>query len=97
MTIAAKDYSIIGPERAGAIHRGLADAEWYVTPVPRDRMRELMQRRNGPAIRDTLLWFALLGGSGYLAHLSFGTWWMIPAPGPQNPRPYLAAARRRNS
>ncbi len=79
MNIAAKDYSIIGPERASAIHRGLADADWYVTPVPRDRMRELMQRRNGPAIRDTLLWFALLGGSGYLAHLSFGTWWMIPA------------------
>ena len=79
MNIAAKDYSIIGPERASAIHRGLADADWYVTPVPRDKMRELMQRRNGPAIRDTLLWFALLGGSGYLAHLSFGTWWMVPA------------------
>ena len=29
--------------------------------------RDLLARRDGPAIRDTILWFALLGGFGYMA------------------------------
>jgi Na+-transporting NADH:ubiquinone oxidoreductase subunit F len=74
-----RDYSIVGPERKRAFDRGLVDAAWYTTPLEREQLRLLMQRRNGPAIRDTLLWFALLGASGYLAHRSWGTWWMIPA------------------
>ena len=74
-----REYSLVGPERARSVARGLADAQWYTSPVPRDAMQELMVRRNGPAVRDTLLWFALLAGSGYVAHRTFGTWWMIPA------------------
>jgi Na+-transporting NADH:ubiquinone oxidoreductase subunit F len=74
-----RDYSIVGPERQVALERGLADATWYTSPIPREKLRVLMERRNGPAVRDTLLWFALLGSSGYLAHRSWGTWWMIPA------------------
>ena len=79
MNLGTKDYSIIGPERSRAIHRGLATADWYKTPVRRETMRVLMARRNGPAIRDTVLWFTLLGGFGYLAHRTYGTWSMIPA------------------
>jgi Na+-transporting NADH:ubiquinone oxidoreductase subunit F len=75
----ARDYSIIGPQRAHAFESGLVDAKWYTTPLDRDELRQLMQRRNGPAIRDTLLWFALLVGSGLVAHQTWGTWWMIPA------------------
>ena len=67
-----RDYSLVGPERDRAIARGLADAQWYTTPVPRDEMRAFMVRRDGPAVRDTLLWFALLGGSGYLAAKRLG-------------------------
>ncbi len=74
-----RDYSLIGPERSRSIERGLADAQWHTTPVSRETMRALMSRRDGPAVRDTLLWFALLGVSGYVAHRTFGTWWMIPA------------------
>lgn len=79
VNVVTRDYSIVGSERAHALAFGLADATWYVTPVPREEMRSLMQRRDGPALRDTALWFGLLGGFGYLAHLSFGTWWMIAA------------------
>jgi Na+-transporting NADH:ubiquinone oxidoreductase subunit F len=73
-----RDYSIVGPERRLAFERHLVDASWYTTPIEREKLRLLMERRNGPAIRDTLLWFALLAGSGYLAHLAWGTWWMLP-------------------
>ncbi len=79
MNTAPRDYSIVGPQRDRAIENGLADARWYTSPIEREQLRVLMQRRNAPAIRDTLIWFALLGMSGYVAHRSWGTWWMVPA------------------
>ena len=56
----APDYSLTGVNAALAIERGLAEADWYTTSVPKDQMRILLQRRNGPAIRDTFLLFAIL-------------------------------------
>jgi Na+-transporting NADH:ubiquinone oxidoreductase subunit F len=76
---AVRDYSIVGPERERAIDGGLVDAQWYTSPIDHEQLRQLMQRRNGPAVRDTVLWVVLLVGFGYLAHLTWGTWWMIPA------------------
>jgi fatty acid desaturase len=79
MPRATRNYSIVGPENQNARNKGLVDAEWYQCDIPRTRLKELMKRRNGPALRDTLLWFALLIISGYVAYLSWGTWWAIPA------------------
>src|SRR6201999_3407348 len=55
----------------------LAEADWYQCPVPRETMRKLLERRDGPAIRDTLIWFGLLIVSGYLGYQWWGTWWAI--------------------
>lgn len=74
-----KDYSLTGANSQAALESGLAGAEWYRCPIPRKEMKQLMRRRDAPAIRDTLIWFALLGLTGYLAFLSWGTWWAIPA------------------
>ena len=74
-----RDYRLTGPEGTRAEALGLVSADWHLSPVPRKRMKELMQRKDLPAIRDTLLWFALLGLSGWLAHCFWGTWWCIPA------------------
>ncbi|QGQ96108.1 fatty acid desaturase [Paenibacillus psychroresistens] len=74
-----RNYSITGPENQKAQDLGLATADWYATPIPRARMKELMKRRNGPAIRDTIIWFGALALFGYLAYLSWGSWWSIPA------------------
>ncbi|MSR83031.1 MAG: fatty acid desaturase [Candidatus Latescibacteria bacterium] len=73
-----RDYSLTGTETKLAEERGLADAEWYASDVPRQRMRELMQRRDGPAILHTAIWFAVLIGSGVLGYLNWGTWWALP-------------------
>ena len=48
------------PKRPSA--NGLAAAEWYHTDIPRKQMKELMQRSDGPAIRDTMIWLGLLVG-----------------------------------
>ncbi len=71
------DYSLTGENASRAIERGLAEAEWYQCPVPRATMRKLLERRDGPAIRDTLLWFALLFGTGYATWALWGSWWAV--------------------
>src|ERR1700685_3270962 len=40
-------------------------------------MRGLLQRRDGPAIRDTILWFTLILGAGFLTYALWGSWWAI--------------------
>lgn len=74
-----RDYSLTGPENKRAQERGLVTSEWYQSPIPRQKMKELMKRKDGPAIRDTIIWFALLIGAGVLGYYSWGTWWAIPA------------------
>jgi Na+-transporting NADH:ubiquinone oxidoreductase subunit F len=71
------DYSLTGVTSTAAIERGLAEAEWYQSPVPRETMRGLLKRRDGPAIRDTLLWFALIFTTGFLTYKLWGSWWAI--------------------
>ncbi len=75
---AKPDYSLIGENSLRAIELGLAEAEWYQTPVPRAELRKLLKRSNGPAIRDTLIWFSLLGLTAYGTLALWGTWWVIP-------------------
>src|SRR5277367_6495656 len=63
----SKDYSLTGKDTARAIESGLAEADWYSPAVSKEEMRELLTRRDWPGIRDTLLWFALIIGSGWVA------------------------------
>src|SRR5215469_13895537 len=60
-----------------ALAKGLAEATWYKTPVPKATIRELLERRDGPALRDTSLWFILIFASGYWAYHWWGKWWAI--------------------
>ena len=75
--ITKRDYSLVGRDSQLAEEHGLANAQWYSCAIPRPRLKDLMQRRDGPAIRDTLLWFALLAGTGALGYLTWGTWWTV--------------------
>jgi MocE subfamily Rieske [2Fe-2S] domain protein len=71
------DYSLTGEESNRAIERGLAEAEWYQCPVPRATMRRLLERRDGPAIRDTILWFGLIVALGGLTWHLWPSWWAV--------------------
>ncbi len=71
------DYSLTGVNAARAVEKGLAEADWYQCAVPRETMRGLLVRRDGPAIRDTILWFALILGSGFATYALWGSWWAI--------------------
>jgi fatty acid desaturase len=73
-----RDYSLIGPCGELAAEQGLVAAEWYHTDVPRKRMKQLMRRKDGPAIRDTALWLALLAGFGFGGYWFWGSWACVP-------------------
>ncbi len=77
--IRLNDYSLVGQDTTLAIARGLAEATWYVSPVPKEEMRALLQRRDAPALRDTLLWFALLMGCAWAAYRLWqaGSGWAV--------------------
>ena len=72
-----RDYSLTGSETAHALEQQLHDAQWYESPVPREAMRELLERRDDIALRDTALWFGLLLLCGYLGYRWWGTIWAI--------------------
>ena len=75
--IRRSDYSLVGKDTPLALEKGLVEARWYASPVSKAQMRKLLQRRDGPAIRDTLIWFALLFVSGFGGYLLWGTWWTV--------------------
>lgn len=60
MSASNRDYALLGRDAKLAESIGLVSAEWYHTDVPRKVMKDLMQRSDGPAIRDTALLLALM-------------------------------------
>ena len=75
------DYAVAGPASRRAVEAGLVAAEWYHTEVPRRVMKEVMQRRDGPAIRDTLAWaglHVLLAGAGAWLAWTGHPWLSVP-------------------
>jgi fatty acid desaturase len=76
--VGQRDYSLVGPDSRRAVEIGLASAEWYHSEVPRAVMKDLMKRTDGPAIRDTILWFALLIGGAWGGIHFWGTWACVP-------------------
>ncbi|MFJ3371692.1 fatty acid desaturase family protein [Pseudomonas sp. NPDC086251] len=73
-----RDYRLIGPEAAKAAQKGLVSASWYQSPISRKRMKELMQRRDGPALRDTALWLLSMVVTGFGGYWFWGSWACVP-------------------
>ena len=70
-----RDYRLTGVNTALAVEKGLAEADWYSPPVSKAELRKLLERRDGPAIRDTALLAALLLATGYATVALWPTWW----------------------
>ncbi|EJN20456.1 fatty acid desaturase [Pseudomonas sp. GM78] len=73
-----RDYRLTGPEAAKAAQKGLVSANWYQSPIPRKRMKELMQRRDGPALRDTAIWLLAMVATGFGGYWFWGSWACVP-------------------
>ena len=73
-----RDYSLTGRNARRAIETGLTSAEWYHTDVPRHAIKALMQRRDGPAARDTIIWLAAFAASAAGGIYFWDSWWCLP-------------------
>jgi fatty acid desaturase len=73
-----RDYSMLGEDARRAVESGLAAAEWYHTDIPRKEMKDLMQRSNGPAIRDTIILFGSMALFAVIGIYFWPTAWSIP-------------------
>ncbi len=73
-----RDYSLVGQSTQWAVETGLASAKWYHSDVSRKTMKDLMRRSDAIAMRDTILWIALILGSAAGAIAFWGTWWCVP-------------------
>jgi len=73
------EYRLTAESAERARAAGLVNADWYKPAVARPLMKTLMQRSDAAAVRDTVLWYALIAGSGVLAYFALGTAWAIPA------------------
>jgi MocE subfamily Rieske [2Fe-2S] domain protein len=71
------DYSLVGKNSSLAIEKGLAEAKWYASPIPKAQMRKLLERRDGPALLDTGIWFLLIFTSATFGFLAWGSPWAI--------------------
>ena len=69
------DYHLISGAGERAKAAGLVNASWYKCAVPRARMKQLMQREDAQAIRDTVLWYALIIAAGAVLVATWGTAW----------------------
>ncbi len=72
------DYSLTGEAAQRAVEEGLDKIRWYRTDVDKKALKGLMERKDGPAIRDTAIWFLLLGISALAAMELWGTIWCVP-------------------
>jgi fatty acid desaturase len=73
-----RDYSLVGAEAEKAAEAGLVSAKWYAPPISRADLKALMRRDDGPAIRDTIIWFAALIVSGGLGCYFWGSLAAVP-------------------
>ena len=51
---------------------------WYRSALSREQLRALLERRDGPALRDTALLFLLMGLSAYGGIALWGSVWCLP-------------------
>jgi fatty acid desaturase len=73
-----RNYSLLGPDGARAVETGLAAAEWYHTEVPRKVMKDLMQRSDQPAIRDTVILYGCMLTFAAIGITLWPSWWSLP-------------------
>jgi fatty acid desaturase len=74
-----RDYDLVTGVGERARAAGLVNGSWYKSALPRPLLKTLIARSDAPALRDTLIWYALILCAGLLAYLSLGTAWAMPA------------------
>ncbi len=54
------------------------EEQWFSPEVDKKKLKALMRREDGPALRHFGIWLALLIGSGVGVVLTWGSFWVVP-------------------
>ena len=73
-----RDYDLLGLSGKRAVDIGLAAAEWYHSDVSREEMRELMRRSDGPALRDSIVYYGAMVLFAAMGIYLWPSWWSAP-------------------
>ena len=76
--MALREYDLLGPSAKRAVDIGLASAEWYHSDVSRAEMKDLMRRSDGPALRDTLIYYGAMIVLAGIGIALWPSWWSAP-------------------
>jgi fatty acid desaturase len=74
----AQDYALTGKTGRSAEASGLANPSWYRPDIDPAQIRELMQKSDRRAMRDTVLWFGLMAVSAGIGIALLPSWWSAP-------------------
>ncbi len=76
--MSTRDYSLSGPDGKRAVEVGLSAISWYHSDITREEMKALMQRKDQPAIRDTIILFGCMLVFVILGIALWPTIWSVP-------------------
>jgi fatty acid desaturase len=79
-----KDYKLRGAADGAAeitdqSLEGRVAAEWFSCAINRKALKNLIRRKDAPALRNFGLWLGLMATSGVAGYFLWGTLWAIPA------------------
>ena len=69
-----RDYSLTGSDSGP----GFAPNQWYSTPVPRKRLKELMRRSDRASLINYSCWIGSLIALGAMLIVTWGSVWAVP-------------------
>jgi len=72
------DYSLTGEVAQLTVNGGLANPLWYRPKVDPQDIRQLMQKSDRIALRDTVIWLGLMVVSAAIAISLWPSWWSAP-------------------
>ena len=73
-----RDYNLLGQDGQRAVETGLAAADWYHSELDRKTMKALMKREDGPALRDTAVYFGAMVVLAGIGITLWPSWWSAP-------------------
>ncbi len=73
-----RDYDLTGEDGRRAVEAGLSNPSWYRPNVPPETIRALMQKSDGRALRDTMIWLGAMALFAGLGIALWPSWWSVP-------------------
>ncbi|PSL18215.1 fatty acid desaturase family protein [Shimia abyssi] len=73
-----RNYSLTSDYGRDAVARGVAEPSWFRPKVNPQDIRALMQKSDGPALRDTLIWLGAMVLLAWVGVALWPSWWAVP-------------------